>query len=105
MMRFLRLGLIAALVYAMAACGSQYSTKAVGEGDRWVKKGYVKNDIWRALVDCGYDRSSWNVTQQEAVDKCMLSRGFIFIDSPYGKYHAVCDSPRNQHLPSCQSLK
>jgi hypothetical protein len=105
MMQLIRLGLIATLICALAACGLRYiDAPPVTAEDRWIKNGLTKNDIYRALIACGYDRSSRNEAQRAEVDKCMLSGGFIFIDSPYGQQGAICKYPEYQNRPSCQSI-
>lgn len=89
-----------------SGCGIQYMDKpSLHQSDRWVKSGNSKKDIEKALADCGYDEPKWDIGQQENVDICMLSRGYIFIDSPYGSINSRCKHVPYQHLPSCQSLK
>ena len=106
MSQFLRLVVIVALSSALASCGLRYiDAPPISVEDRWIKDGYSKNDIYRVLIACGYNKATRNNDQQIFVDKCMLLRGFIFIDSPYGQQGAVCKYADYQHLPSCQSLK
>jgi len=103
---FLRLGLIVTLSCVLASCGLRHiDAPPVTAEDRWIKNGFTANEIYRALVVCGYDRFSRNEAQQVEVDNCMLSSGFVFIDSPYGQQGAICKYPEYQHRPSCQSLK
>lgn len=106
MMQFLRMVVIVALSSSMVSCGLRYiDAPPVTVEDRWIKDGHTRNDIYRVLVACGYDKSTRNDDQRVAVDKCMLSRGFVFIDSPYGQQGAICKYSDYQYLPSCQSLK
>lgn len=91
---------------ALTACGLRYiDAPPVTQEDRWIKEGYNKNAIWRALNVCGYDRSTWNMKQQIKVDECMLSQKFIFIDSPYGEQGSICKFPDSKELPSCRYLE
>jgi hypothetical protein len=106
MEQFLRLIVIVALSSGLASCGLRYiDAPPITIEDRWIKDGHSKNDIYRAVIACGYDRATRNNDQQISVDKCMLSRGFIFVDSPYDQQGAICKYADYQHLPSCQSLK
>lgn len=106
MMQYLCLVVIVALSSVLASCGLRYiDAPPVTAEVRWIKAGHTKNDIYRVLVACGYDKSTRNDGQRVDVDKCMLSRGFVFIDSPYGQQGAICKYSDYQYLPSCQSLK
>lgn len=120
---FIRFGLTAIFCCTLTSCGLQYvDVSPPREEARWIKDGVTKNDMYlalleggrgrdilannyRALLACGYDKRAWSIAQQEAVDNCMLSTGFVFIDSPYGQHGARCNFPEYQNLPSCQSLK
>jgi hypothetical protein len=93
------------LVSPLFACGLRYiDAPPVTQESRWIKNGFTKNDVYRALNTCGYDRSLRDETQRAAVDNCMLSLGFTFIDSPYGEQGSICMYPEYQQRPSCLSL-
>ena len=90
----------------LISCGLQnFDAPPVTAEDRWIKKGYTKNDIWNALTLCGYDNRSQDEMQREKVENCMLEKRFIYIDSPYGEQGAVCKYLEYEHRPSCQSLR
>ncbi len=90
----------------LTSCGlKHFDAPPVTEENRWIKSGYSTNQIWQELVICGYDPKAWNMDQQVKVDECMLSRDFIFIDSPYGKQGSACKFQSNKNLPSCKSLE
>lgn len=105
-MKLIPVGIIIILSLGITSCGLRYiDAPSPNEEDRWIKNGFTKQTIRSALVDCGYDIPKWSVSQQEQVDTCMLSKAFVFIDSPYGQQGAQCKHASYQHLPSCQSLK
>lgn len=105
-MKFIFVGTTTVLSFWITACSLQYiDAPSPNEEDRWIKSGFTKQTIRSALIGCGYDIPNWSVRQQEQVDICMLARGFVFIDSPYGQQGAQCKHAAYQHLPSCQSLK
>ena len=91
---------------ALTSCSLRYlDAPPVGVQDRWLKDNFTPNDIYHALLACGFEPSSRNEALRFLVDKCMLSQGFIFIDSPYGEQGSICMYPDYQLRPSCQSLK
>jgi hypothetical protein len=94
------------LIGILPACMLRYiDAPPVVEKDRWIKKGFSKDDVSRELDECGYSRTIIDETQRRIVGACMLSKGFVFIDSPYGTQGAICIYPKYQKRLSCQSLK
>lgn len=73
--------------------------------DRWVRQATSKVEVRKNLVECGYVRKEWTELIAAKVDSCMLSKGFQFIDSPYGEQGAICIHDEYKNRPSCKSLK
>ncbi|TDN90165.1 hypothetical protein EV677_2241 [Herminiimonas fonticola] len=97
---------ITPILFFLCSCSLHYmDAPPPSQNQYWIKSGHSLELINVALISCGYDEPRWSVEQQEKVDICMLRKGFVFRDSPYGKVHARCTYPPYQHLPSCQSMK
>jgi len=105
-------------LFFFEGCNLKYmDAPGLFQSDRWRFKeeefyGYSKhrNSIYHAkvfneLLACGYDESTWNIAQQEKIDNCMLDKGFIFIDSPFGTTQMMCDKDIYKGLPSCKQPK
>ncbi len=106
MFRYCRFLRVIFIFITISSCGLRHiDAPPLSEEDSWVKNGYKKFDIWKALQACGYDRNTWSMEQQIKVDECMLSRNFVFIDSPYGQQGSMCKFQSNENLPSCKSLR
>lgn len=106
-MKIFRLILVWSVLALQVACGLQYIDRPLPrEADLWKKVNFSRQEIDRALwEECGYKNKGWTIDLQEKVDLCMLSKGFTFIDSPYGDFGSRCKHDEYKHLPSCQSLK
>lgn len=86
-----------------AGCGLQNIEKPPpSEFERWEKDGATKQEKIKSLESCGYNEPTWTIEQQISVDKCMLRKGYSFIDPVRGM--SQCDYKPYQILPSCQSL-
>ncbi|QGT79272.1 hypothetical protein GM160_10440 [Guyparkeria halophila] len=86
-----------------AGCGLQNIDKpSPSEYERWSKSGTPTPQTKQDLKVCGYRDATWTIEQQISVDKCMLGKGYSFIDPVRGM--SQCDYKPYQILPSCQSL-
>ncbi len=87
----------------VAGCGLKNIDKPPpSQFERWSKTGESRAETKQDLKSCGYLDATWTIEQQHKVDKCMLSRGYKFIDEVRGM--GRCDHEPYQDIPSCQSL-
>lgn len=87
----------------VAGCGLKNIDKPPpSQFERWSKAGESKTATKQHLKDCGYLDATWSTEMQQKVDKCMLNKGYRFIDEVRGMRR--CDHKPYQTLPSCQSL-
>jgi hypothetical protein len=91
------------------SCGLQYIDKPQPfEWETWAKQDVTPWQVKQELIQCGasFNYNGWSIKKQIDIDNCMLAKGFIFIDSPYGDFGAICNSPKYKNiLPSCLSMK
>lgn len=96
------------LLFSVSATGCSLKTidaPPVTIEDRWVRQATSKFEVKTNLMECGYVRKEWSESLATKVDNCMLSKGFKFIDSPYGQQGAICIHEEYKNRPSCKSLK